>query len=291
MVTLCVIMACCRAEGSGWSAQEWERVQDALRSGDPDPVPAALQITVDQDQVDAAANLPEEWTHILVLGTDSPDIRRYYGSADALMLVSIHGATGEVRALSLPEYADMAVEGLPGRVMLRYVNCFGGPLLVVRELNRALQLNIRMYCAMNLSAFADAMDAMGGVALTLSEREAQVLGLEAGEHVLNGQQCLRYIQIRSAGDGGLRVQRLLSAAVSQTLGTGSLSVVFGLADKILGGLDTNMSLADIINAAMAVLSSGAPGALESRDVPVDRDGGLGPEAARICREFIYREGE
>ena len=288
---LCMLAPCCLAEEGGWSPEQWAYVQAGLYAGEADPVPASLQIAVQPDQVEAASDLPDTWMHILVLGTDSPDMQRYFGQAAALMLVSIHTQTGQVRALSLPEYAVITVEGLPDKVMLRHVNCFGGPLLTMRELNRTLRLNIRLYCAMNLGAFAAAMDAMGGVQLTLSEHEAQVLGLEAGSHVLNGEQCLRYAKIRTAGDGGVRVQKLLAAAVSQTLGTGSLTAVFGLADRIIGALETNMSLAEIISTAMTVLDHSAAGAMESRDVPREDDGSLGPEAARICREFIYREGE
>ena len=289
MCLLCLLTTACRAEGGEWTPETWAQVREALFSEVAEPVPEMYRIHPSADKSEDTSE--ETWMHVLVMGSDAPDMQRNLGRTDALLLISVHIRTGNVRVISLPEYAMMPVEGLPERVMLRHVNCFGGPLLTVQEVNRALDMNIRRYCAMNLDTFARMIDAMEGVTLNLTEREAQILGTEPGENTLSGEQALRYIKIRRVGDGGQRMQQLLRAMLIQTLKKGSLMTVFGLADQLIAGLDTNMSMADIVNVVLAVLDRQEAGSFASRDVPTEADGSLGAEAARIAREFLEQEDE
>lgn len=286
---MCLWAALCLAEGGEWTPETWTQVQDALFAEEAEPVPEAYRIAPRMDQTDDAPE--DKWMHVLVMGSDAPDMQRNFGRTDALVLISVHMQTGDVRVISLPEYAMMAVEGLPERVMLRHVNCFGGPLLTLQEVNRALEMNARRYCAMNLGTFARMIDALDGVTIDLTQREAQVLGKEPGESVLSGEEALRYIKIRRVGDGGLRIQQLLRAMLDQTLKKGTLATVFSLADHLIAGLDTNMSTADIVNVVLAVLDRPETGTFASRDVPTEADGALGTEAARIVREFLEQKGE
>lgn len=290
LCVICLWTSVCLGESAVWTPEAWQQVQSAIAAGADEPVPEAYRIRAERPERDTSAAPEDGWMRILVMGAASSDDQWDYGRLGALVLVFVHLNTGEVRILSLPEYALIQPEGLPEPIPLKYVNCFGGPLLTRQEVSRSLQTEIPLYCALNLNAFADLIDGLGGVTLNLSEEEAQLLHAAPGSCVVNGEQALAYIRLRQAGDGGVRAQKLIRALVSQTVKQGSVSALFGMADKLIMALETNLSLMEIVDIGLAVLQN-VSGGFASSDVPLEEDGSLGGAAAQACRDFLKPAGD
>lgn len=291
-VWLCVMLlwiSACLGEGAAWTPEAWRQVQDAVDAEEDEPVPEAYRIRAERPDRDPAKRPQDGWLRILVMGVTSPDIQHNYGRLGALALVCVNLNSGEVRMLSLPEYALIRLEELPDSIQLKHVNCFGGPLLTLREVSRVLQTDIPLYCALNLNAFIKLIDSLGGVTLTLTEAEALILNAEPGVCAVSGEQALAYIRIRQEGDGGARAQKLIRALVSQTVQQRSVSTLFSVADQLIKALDTNLSLMEMVDISLAVLGQNPSVGFVSRAVPVEADGALGDAAVQVCRAFLAQD--
>ena len=288
LCVLCCLGGACRAEGTEWKQEDWTAVTAALASDTPNPVPEERRITVRPGEL-FAGKTEDGWANILLLSTDAPDRKRNFGRSDALMVCRVNLNSGDVFLLSLPEDALVTLPGFPQDMALRYVNCFGGPMLTVKTVNEALGLRLNRYCAVNMDAFMEIVDALGGVTMDLTEGEGQALGLTAGPHRLDGAQALRYVKLRRQGDGAKRARALLEAVARQAVSGGSLNHALHLIDLLLPAMDTNLTTDDLVNLAFALFGQETPGRLESRGLMPGEVGKLDDRAA--AREFLYAEGE
>lgn len=279
------LMGCALAEKNEWTQEEWFNVTEALASDEAEPVPQSRRVSFH------SAWLPEiekGFANLLLLSSDAPDIGRNFGRADAIVVCRVNLETGETRLLSLPEDALTALSETPEPIALRYVNCFGGPGLTVRCVNDALGLRVSRYCAVNINAFIEIVDALGGVTLELTEGEALALNMEQGTQRLDGEQALRYVKLRQSGDGSGRVRALLSAVLRQMTEGGSLSQALRVADLMLPYLDTNLTTDDLLDLVFAVLGQENPVLVDTLGLKAE-SGGLDGDLAVQCRRFLYGE--
>ena len=290
-LTAIICLLCCAAAialgESLWTDQAWERTVDALSSDLDLPVPAEYRQAVRPGEVGAASGLDESWMNVLLLSTDTQNIKENFGRADVLLLCAINLKTGDAKLLNLPEDALITIPGLPKAVQLRHVNCFGGPLLTVRALNEALALNIRRYCAVNMEAFVDVVDLLGGVTLNLTEGEAQALALEAGENTLNGVQALRYVRLRRQGDGSPRARLLLQAMLDRAMGHTSLDEAFTLLDLLLPALDTNLTTENLVDLVFALADHAGTATVATRALAAGEGGTLDEQCRQTAHQFLY----
>lgn len=290
---LCCLMGMARAENGSWNHEAWYQVMDALAGDEANPVPAEYQIAVKQNELRSPEADKEEsnWANILLLSTDSPEGEPNYGRTDAMLVCRVNMKTGNIYLLSLPQDAMVQPAQLPESVALRFVNCFGGPLLTAKTVNEALGLQINRYCAVRMDSFVSIVDALGGVEIDLSEDEAQALELSAGVASLNGAQALEYVKLRQEGSGTERARTLLQAIVAQTLRGNSINGVLTLMNLLLPAVNTNLTLDDLINLAFAVFAQETPGSFETKGLSVEEGAMLNAEAAAECRAFLYPDGE
>ena len=163
-----------------------------------------------------------------------------------MLVCSVRRDTGAITLTALPETAMAPVDGLPGPVRLKYVNCFGGPLLAMRQVNRLLGLNVERYCAVNYASFILAVDTLGGVELELSAQECEAVGVPEHTRLLQGEQALRYVKLRWGEAVTDRPRKLLDAVHAQ-LRRASADTVFSLAETLLSALDTNITTSDLMD--------------------------------------------
>lgn len=277
-----------RAEAA-WSGDEWSQVVDQLNAGNASPVPASRRIAMKQSQV-YLANANEKrsgWLNVALISTDAPDMRENYGRSEALLVCRINEKTGEFRLLSLPEYMKVRIESLPEEIQLKHANCFGGPLLAIDTVNRALGLSVNRYCAINVDSFAGIIDSLGGVELTLTDSEAEALGLQKGAQTLSGADAVRYLKLRRQWDGALRFRILLEALLRQMSGAGMISGVLSLVDAMLHMIDTNLTMDEIVTFAFALLDQQETQSIETYRLEADAEGRVDEAAALACRDFLY----
>lgn len=285
-VTLLLLSAGLGRAESAWTADSWAAVRSALAGDAPDPVPAGLRIAAD---VPAAPENEEQGFTVLLMSTDAADMAHNFGRTDLLLLCRVELAGGDIRLLSLPEEALVSLPGLPGPVMLRHVNCFGGPPLLLQTVNAYLNAGASRYCAVNEDAFRLIVDALGGVTLTLTEGEGQAMGLRAGESRLTGDAALRYVRLRRQGDGSVRARKLMEAIAGQLTGPGGSQSIYRLMDLLLPLVDTNLTTKNLVDAAAGLLDRPEGAAFAAASLWAGADGGLDEAVREACRAFFAKE--
>ena len=280
---LCLMLCaapCCRAEEAPAAAspEAWAVLRGDLAGDRPEPVPPELRLS-------PAHPLPygneDAGLTVLLFATDAPDINRDFGRTDLLLLCRLDFAAGDIRLLSLPEDAPVRLPALPEDIMLRYVNCFGGPALLLDTVNAELDAGAWRYCAVNFDDFQAVIDDLQGVRLTLTEEEAEALETEAGERVLNGQQALRYVRLRREGEGSTRARKLLEAIIRDSVYHGTRSGIYRLMDLLLPRMDTNLTTKNLMDAAVKMTGREDAGAFSTL--------ALSALDGAACRRFLYGE--
>lgn len=205
--------------------------------------------------------------NILLIGSDSRDDSDD-GRSDAMILMSISSKTKTVQMTSL--LRDMYVE-IPGHDgnRLNAAYAYGGPELLMATISQNFGIEVNRYVVVNFKAFANLVDAVGGVTLNLSNDEVQwvnaylneynlLQGLPidndyldaslSGDILLDGPQALAYSRNRYIGTdfGRTERQRKVLSAVIKKLPKAALTNSKGLVDGLFPNLTTNLSRGEFI---------------------------------------------
>lgn len=130
----------------------------------------------------------------------------------------------------------------------------------------------------DFGGFQTIIDMLGGVDITLTEKEAANLnenygfGLSAGANHLNGEQALAYSRIRKIDSDSQRTarQRKVISALINTYKNKGVGEMVTLAGDILdtGLVKTNMSGSDILDCVGKLFPIIASGSVKSHQIPV-----------------------
>lgn len=201
-------------------------------------------------------------TNILLIGNDSR-AGGEDGRSDAMILVSISNRTKTIYLTSL--LRDIYVE-IPGHESnrLNAAYAFGGPELLLETIKQNLDIEVNRYVQVNFQAFANLIDAVGGVELELTNDEVQLVNAYLNEYNmlgnrpidtdylpadasgllhLNGPQALAYSRNRYIGSdfGRTERQRKILEAVFHQLPSSVLTNLDDMIEGILPNLTTNIS--------------------------------------------------
>ncbi|WP_137976044.1 LCP family protein [Streptomyces violaceusniger] len=208
-----------------------------------------------------------EGTNYLIVGSDSregmSDQQKkdlHTGSADGKrtdsMMILHDGASGPT-LISLPRDSNVTIpkfrgsesgemKGPLGDNKLNAAYSIDGPQLLVRTVEYNTGLHIDHYAEVGFSGFADIVDNIGGVDMTLDKGfkdKWSGADFDAGEQTLNGRQALAFVRTRHAFatsdlERTKNQQKFLSALASQTATPGTLLNPFKLYPTMGAGLDT-----------------------------------------------------
>lgn len=142
----------------------------------------------------------------------------------------------------------------------------------MQMLNKNLDLSISDFVAVDFKALADAVDAVGGLELEVSKREANEMNkfigenskwvgkqssqVSAGTQILDGVQTLAYARIRHDSNDFRRAQRqrtVVSKLIEKSK-SASISQLNSLVDAIFPEVATSYSVGEILS-----LAAGASG--------------------------------
>lgn len=233
------------------------------------PIDEHFRVHVKADDLSVVEGLDEDWMNILLLGTDTGNIRLNYGRTDAMLVFSINTRTGRVKLTSLVR--DMLVEIPVYRFMNRIntANAFGGPMLAMKTVNEVLGLNIERYCSVNFNGFEDIVDYLGGVSLVLSGAEAGIVKARHTKEpqVLTGEQALKYVRIRQLDNnfGRNERQRIFLTSLLAQVKQSSLSQLLAAVSAGLKLIATNLTAVEIIALLPTLLRSAD--AMETLSLP------------------------
>ncbi len=220
---------------------------------------------------DNVAKELKNYRNILVLGTDSRNMKSYSGgNSDAIIVVSIDKKTDKIKMVSVMRDTfmkiDSATEDELYYTKITEAHGLGGSVWTARALNRNLDLNIDEFVVFNWKAVADMVDAVGGINVRIESYEISDLnryGAEtakkvggtytpiytAGVHKLDGVQAATYCRIRKTSGGDsyrtLRMKKVMTALFKKSKNM-NLSELQDLADNTLPEISTNMKTTAIL---------------------------------------------
>ena len=202
--------------------------------------------------------------NILLIGNDSRNADEG-GRSDAMILVSISSRTNSIHLTSLLRDIYVDIPGHDGN-RLNAAYAYGGPELLMETLEENFDIEVNRYMLVNFQAFANLVDALGGVDLELSNEEVQYVNgylveynqLEgraegtdyldsslSGKIHLNGPQALAYCRNRYIGSDFARTERqrkVVAAAVKNApfaLVTNGSELIEGVMSNITTNLTKN----------------------------------------------------
>jgi len=287
------------------SVDEIAALEEALEDNSKDlPVSEEFRVLVTPGDLSVNPGLDEDWFNILLLGTDTGNIRLNYGRTDTMIIMSVNRFTGKVRLASLVRdmYVNIPYYNRPFKI--NAANAFGGPLLAVKTVNEAFDLNIRHYVSINFSGFKTVIDSLGGVEIVLSSGESGFLGLSqsAQPRLLDGEQALRYVRIRHLDDNfgrNERQRKLLTSLFNKMLGGSSLQQAMAALTDVLRHMATNLTINELTTLVIPIFTgmedmdtAGFPAAGDYRfEVTDDRQSIISfDQPATITRlhDYIYQ---
>ena len=217
------------------------------------------------EEIDSVADMPMQEdgvVNILLIGNDSRQ-NGEDGRSDAMILLSVSSKTKTIYMTSL--LRDMYVE-IPGHDgnRLNAAYSFGGAELLMETVEKNLDIPVNRYVLVNFEAFANLVDAVGGVDLELTTGELEYVNgylveynmltgrpqgtdnvdtANPGLVHLNGPQALAYCRIRYIGTdfGRTERQRKVLTAVIKKMPTAVGTNYQELIDGFLPNLTTNLT--------------------------------------------------
>ena len=217
------------------------------------------------EPIDSVAELPMEEDgviNVLLIGNDSRQ-NGEDGRSDAMILLSVSSKTKTIYMTSL--LRDMYVD-IPGREgnRLNAAYSFGGAELLMETVEKNLDIPVNRYVLVNFEAFANLVDAVGGVDLELTTEEIEYVNgylveynmltnrpqgtdnmdtTKPGMVHLNGPQALAYCRNRYIGTdfGRTERQRKVLTAVIKKMPTAVGTNYQELIDGLMPNLTTNLT--------------------------------------------------
>ena len=204
--------------------------------------------------------------NILLIGNDSRSADES-GRSDAMILVSISSKTNSIHLTSLLRDIYVDIPGHDGN-RLNAAYAYGGPELLMETLEENFDIEVNRYMLVNFQAFANLVDAVGGVDLELSNEEVQYVNgylveynqLEgrpegtdyldtslSGTIHLNGPQALAYCRNRYIGSDFARTERQRKVVTAAIKNVPFALVTNGgeLIEGVMSNVTTNLTKTEL----------------------------------------------
>ena len=224
------------------------------------------------DEVAENLNEKEESTtlgyrNIALFGVDSREGELGKGTrSDSMIIASINQDTQEIKLISVfrDTYLNLSNDTY-NKCNAAYAK--GGPEQAISMLNANMDLNITDYVTVGFGGLIDAINALGGIEIDVTESEishlnnyqlcmAEEMGVsyipveKSGKQLLNGMQATAYCRIRyTKGDDFRRAERqrdVLSAMMTKAKGA-SVSELTDVVNAVLPQVETSLGVNEILN--------------------------------------------
>lgn len=233
-----------------------------------DNTEAGINPDIDTEQMEVLGG----YTNIALFGLDNRSSGDYErGLSDTIMIASINNKTKEIKLISVYRDTYLSVgNGKYKKANTAYSS--GGVVQAIQMLNTNLDLDIKQYVCVDWNALVEAIDALGGVEIEVTEKEVELLNLYmrdidqmtgkttekltgSGLKVLNGTQATAYARIRkTAGNDFRRAsrQRIVLEAMLNKAKESDLNTLWNICEAVFDDISTNITLAEIIDLAKDV---------------------------------------
>jgi LCP family protein required for cell wall assembly len=227
-------------------------------SGDTKDIGLPSDIEIEKDV--SAIELPsgdiyknEDVLNILLLGTDERSKEfRNDARSDSMMVMSLNLKNKTAKLVSFERGMGVPIEGR-NIDWLTHTFHYGGANLVMKTIRDCFKLDLDKYIRVNFHTFEQLVDSVGGVEITLTEKEVSglndmgVQNIKAGVNQLNGSQALCYCRLRHIDSDWYRIQRQRTTIQAVINKTKNLSVfeLNDLLNDVLPLVQTNLTKGEI----------------------------------------------
>ena len=229
------------------------------------------KITINDEVVETMANndKTEEkgYRNIALFGVDARDGELGKGTrSDTIIIASINQDTQEIKLISIfrDTYLKLSNDSY-NKCNAAYAQ--GGPEQAISMLNANLDLDITDYVTVGFAGLIDAINALGGVDMEVTEAEishlnnyqltmSEELGVDyipvekTGKQLLNGMQATAYCRIRyTKGDDFRRAerQRDVLTAMMEKAKTASVGELTEMVNAVLPQVQTSLNVNEVIS--------------------------------------------
>lgn len=254
--------------------------------------------------VDGNLTFNKDVVNILLVGSDHGAIEGDHGRSDSIMIATVNFKTKELKLTSLMR--DMYVE-IPdhGKNKLNAAYAFGGVELLYKTIAKNFGIKIDNYCVVDFETFEKVINKVGGVEISLEEKEAEYLNstnyiskkkyrnVKAGKQTLNGNQALGYARIRYVvskkyGDGDFgrtgRQRAVLQAALNKVLDQ-SVTKIADIALDALKDVSTDMTASYLKSLVLKVVQMGTT-EIDQMRIPLEDTYKMGRAQSNMFVFFI-----
>lgn len=195
--------------------------------------------------------------NVLVIGTDKVGL-----NTDTIMVMSLDSKNNRANVMSIPRDTMSNVKRSVKKINAAYAigakNGKGNIDNLKEEVSYLMGFEVDNYAVVNLGAFEEIIDAIGGVTIDV-QRDMDYddpyqdlhIHLKKGEQTLNGEQAIGFVRFRKGyaeGDlGRVKAQQQFIEAVAKQLASPStITKVPKLADIVLRNMDTDLTNGEIL---------------------------------------------
>lgn len=223
------------------------------------------ELDPDSIQLDSATAVEstKEVINILLCGEEAIGGGR--GRTDSIMIATINSKDNELKLTSIMRDSYVQIPGYTdNKINAAYHN--GGMKTLIKTIKTNFGIAVDGYVLVNFDSFEKIVDAVGGIDITLDEKEVQYLNstnyisdpsnhtLSVGTNHMNGNQALGFARVRYVmrdGEYGdfartLRHRTVMQALFQQVSEKSTLELI-AMMPKILPLLTTNIEKDDLVS--------------------------------------------
>ena len=235
--------------------------------------------------------------NILLLGEESIK-DKVRGRSDCMIVVTLNTKTNEIKMTSLMRDTYVQIPGYQDNRLNAAYNTGGVPLLE-ETIKKNFNLIIDGYVLVDFDGFENIIDKLGGVKITLTQKEAEYLNAKnyisnpdyrtvvVGTQLLNGNQAMGYSRVRKIKTANNLIydfgrtfrQRAVLQQIFESYKSKSLPELVGIFEDIMPMVTTDLSKVEVLNYLATVVSMGVSD-IDTMSVPV-KDGYYDDEIRRM----------
>lgn len=188
--------------------------------------------------------------------------------SDSMMLVSLNKKTKQIVLTSFlrDSYTYMDINGSERYDKTNHSYAWGGVNALIETLENNYKIEIDHYVTIDFKSFVKAIDAVGGVNVEVTEKEAAYMNrtthfddFKSGDSVhLDGEHALIFSRIRKLDDEAKRTdrQKRVIGALIQSTKSATVSELTALVDSVLPYVATNYTKRELVSLATQAITGG-----------------------------------
>ena len=256
-----------------------------------------LDESVDPDKLDINPNLPDHVVNILLIGIDTRDTDLNEGlqQGDVQLILSLNKQDGSVKLTSILRDLYVTIPGYKSKNRINVAYARGDGQLAMRTVNKNFDMNIEYYATINFYGLASIIDAIGGIDIELTKKEATAINSYLRKHPpkydntdgsarvelekvdgvqhLDGVQAVMYARVRSIDNDfarSARQRKLLELLLSKIMQDMTVDKLMSLIETSMPYVQTNVGLNTMLELALGLLQGGIVQRAQAGETLIDQ---------------------